>query len=88
MKSEYTFTGRSGETHKLVKTQLDGVYQVLTDYSIGTTGHTTEIMSLDFSGGPTLYIGDIIEFGVMIESIKHYNELGIYVTLKEIKLCI
>ena len=84
MKTEYTFTGRSGETHKLVRTQLKSVYQVVTDYSIGTTGHITEIMSLDFSGGPTLYIGDLLEFGVMIESIKHCNELGLYVTLKEI----
>ena len=84
MKSEYTFTGRSGETHKLVQTKLKGIYQVITDYSIGTTGHITEIMSLDFSGGPTLYIGDLLEFGVMIESIKHCNEIGIYVTLKEI----
>lgn len=84
MKKEYTFTGRSGETHKLVQTQLKSVYQVVTDYSIGTTGHITEIMSLDFSGGPTLYIGDLLEFGVMVESIKHCNELGIYVTLKEI----
>ena len=84
MKTEYTFIGRSGETHKLVQTQLKSVYQVVTDYSIGTTGHITEIMSLDFSGGPTLYIGDLLEFGVMVESIKHCNELGIYVTLKEI----
>ena len=84
MKTEYIFTGRSGETHKLVQTQLKSVYQVVTDYSIGTTGHITEIMSLDFSGGPTLYIGDLLEFGIMIESIKHCNELGIYVTLKEI----
>ena len=84
MKTEYIFTGRSGETHKLVQTQLKSVYQVVTDYSIGTTGHITEIMSLDFSGGPTLYIGDLLEFGVMVESIKHCNELGIYVTLKEI----
>ena len=84
MKSEYVFTGRSGETHKLVQTKLKGVYQVVTDYSIGTTGHITEIMSLDFSGGPTLYIGDLLEFGVMIESIKHCNELGIYLTSKEI----
>lgn len=84
MKTEYIFTGRSGETHKLVQTQLKSVYQVVTDYSIGTTGHITEIMSLDFSGGPTLYIGDLLEFGVIIESIKHCNELGIYVTLKEI----
>lgn len=84
MKTEYVFTGRNGETHKLVQTKLKGVYQVMTDYSIGTTGHINEIMSVDFSGGPTLYIGDLLEFGVMIESIKHCNELGIYVTLKEI----
>ena len=84
MKTEYTFIGRSGETHKLVQTQLKSVYQVVTDYSIATTGHITEIMSLDFCGGPTLYIGDLLEFGVMVESIKHCNELGIYVTLKEI----
>lgn len=84
MKPEYTFTGRSGETHKLVQTQLKNTYQVVTNYSIGTTGHINEIMSLDFSGGPTLYIGDLLEFGVMIESIKHCNEIGIYVTLKEI----
>ena len=84
MKTEYTFTGRSGEIHKLVHTQLKSVYQVVTDYPIGTSGHITEIMSLDFSGGPTLCIGDLLEFGVMVESIKHCNELGIYVTLKEI----
>lgn len=84
MKTEYTFTGRCGETHKLVQTQLKNTYQVVTDYPIGTTGHITEIMSLDFSGGPTLYVGDLLEFGVIIESIKHCNELGIYVTLKEI----
>jgi hypothetical protein len=59
-------------------------FYIMTDYSIGTTGYITEIMSLDFCGGPTLYIGDLLEFGVMIESIKHCNELGIYVKLKEI----
>ena len=84
MKTEYTFTGRGGEIHKLVQTHTKNTYQVVTDYPIGTTGHITEIMSLDFCGGPTLYIGDLLEFGVMIESIKHCNELGIYVKLKEI----
>ena len=84
MKTEYTFTGRGGETHKLVQTQTKNTYQVVTDYPIGTTGRMDQIIAIDFSGGPTLYIDDLLEFGVMIESIKHCNELGIYVTLKEI----
>jgi hypothetical protein len=84
MKTEYTFTGRGGEIHKLVQTQTKNTYQVVTDYPIGTTGRMDQIVAVDFSGGPTLYIGDILESGVMIESIKHCNELGIYVTLKEI----
>ena len=84
MKTEYTFTGRGGETHKLVQTQTKNTYQVVTDYPMGTTGHITEIMSLDFCGGPTLYIGDLLEFGVQIEEISHVNKIGVFVTLKEI----
>lgn len=84
MKTEYTFTGRGGETHKLVQTQTKNTYQVVTDYPMGTTGHITEIMSLDFSGGPTLYIGDLLEFGVQIEEIIPVNKIGIFITLKEI----
>ena len=84
MKTEYTFTGRSGETHKLVQTQTKNTYQVVTDYPMGTTGHITEIMSLDFCGGPTLYIGDLLEFGVQIEEITHVSKIGVFVILKEI----
>lgn len=84
MKTEYTFTGRDGETHKLVQTQTKNTYQVVTDYPMGTTGHITEIMSLDFCGGPTLYIGDLLEFGVQIEEITHVSKIGVFVILKEI----
>lgn len=84
MKTEYTFTGRGGETHKLVQTQTKNTYQVVTDYPMGTTGHITEIMSLDFCGGPTLYIGDLLEFGVQIEEITHVSKIGVFVILKEI----
>ena len=84
MKTEYTFTGRGGETHKLVQTQTKNTYQVVTDYPIGATGHITEIMSLDFCGGPTLYIGDLLEFGVQIEEITHVSKIGVFVILKEI----
>ena len=38
MKTEYTLTGRGGETHKLVQTQTKNTYQIVTDYPIGTTG--------------------------------------------------
>ena len=84
MKTEYIFTGRGGETHKLVQTQTKDTYQVVTDYPMGTTGHITEIMSLDFCGGPTLYIGDLLEFGVQIEEITHVSKIGVFVILKEI----
>ena len=84
MKTEYAFTGRGGETHKLVQTQTKNTYQVVTDYSIGTTGRMDQIIAIDFAGGPMLVVGELLEFGVMIESIKHCNELGIYVKLKEI----
>ena len=84
MKTEYTFTGRGGETHKLIKTIKDGVYQIQTDYPIGTTGRLNQILALDFSGGPTLVVGELLEFGVQVESIKHCNEIGIFVVLKEI----
>ena len=84
MKTEYIFTGRNKEIHKLVQTQKPGAYQVVTDYTIGTTGRPDEFLAIDFSGGPTLHIGDLIEFGVQIESIKHCNDIGIFITLKEI----
>ena len=84
MKTEYIFTGRSGKTHKLVQTRTKNIYQVVTYYSIGTTGHITEIMSLDFCGGPTLVVGELLEFGVQIEEITHVNKIGVFVTLKEI----
>ena len=84
MKTEYIFTGRNKEIHKLVQTQKSGAYQVVTDYPIGTTGRPDEFLAIDFSGGPTLIVGDLIEFGVQIESIKHCNDIGIFIILKEI----
>lgn len=84
MKTEYTFTGRGGQVHKLVQTQKPGIYQVITDYSIGTTGRPDEFLAIDFSGGPTLIVGELLEFGVQIESIKHCNEIGMFIILKEI----
>lgn len=84
MKKEYIFTGRCGEIHKLVQTQTKNTYQVVTNYPIGTTGRLNEILALDFSGGPTLVVGELLEFGVQIDAIKHCNEIGIFVTLKEI----
>lgn len=84
MKEQYTFTGRSGEIHKLVQTHTKNTYQVVTDYPIGTTGRLNEIFALDFSGGPTLVVGELLEFGVQIDSIKHCNEIGMFVILKEI----
>lgn len=84
MKTEYKLTGRGGEIHKLVQTQIKNTYQVVTDYPIGTTGRLNEILALDFTGGPTLVVGELLEFGVQIESINHCNKIGIFVTLKEI----
>ena len=84
MKTEYIFTGRNKEIHKLVQTQKLGAYQVVTDYPIGTTGRPDEFLAIDFSGGPTLHVGDLIEFGVQIESINHCNDIGIFIILKEI----
>ena len=84
MKTEYTFTGRGGETHKLVQTQTKNTYQVVTDYPIGTTGRMDQIIAIDFSGGPMLVVGELLEFGVQIEEICHVNKIGVFVTLKEI----
>ena len=84
MKTEYIFTGRSGETHKLVQTRTKNIYQVVTDYSISTTGRMDQILAIDFAGGPMLVVGELLEFGVQIEEITHVNKIGIFVTLKEI----
>lgn len=84
MKTEYTFTGRGGEIHKLVQTQTKNTYQVVTDYPIGTTGRLNEILALDFAGGPTIVTGELLEFGVQIEEITHVSKIGVFVTLKEI----
>lgn len=84
MKTEYKFTGRGGETHKLVQTQTKNTYQVVTDYPIGTTGRLNEILALDFAGGPMLVVGELLEFGVQIEEISHVNKIGVFVTLKEL----
>lgn len=84
MKTEYTFTGRGGEIHKLVQTPTKNTYQAVTDYPIGTTGRLNEILALDFSGGPALVVGELLEFGVQVDSIKHCNEIGIFVILKEL----
>ena len=84
MKTEYTFTGRGGETHKLVQTQTKNTYQVVTDYPIGTTGRMDQIIAIDFSGGPMLVVGELLEFGVQIEEITHVSKIGVFVTLKEI----
>ena len=84
MKTEYAFTGRGGETHKLVQTQTKNIYQVVTDYPIGTTGRMNQIIAIDFSGGPMLVVGELLEFGVQIEEITHVSKIGVFVTLKEI----
>ena len=84
MKNEYTFTGRCGETHKLVQTQTKNTYQVVTDYPIGTTGRMDQIIAVDFAGGPMLVVGELLEFGVQVEEICHVNKIGVFVTLKEI----
>lgn len=84
MKTEYAFTGRGGEIHKLVQTQTKNTYQVVTDYPIGTTGRMDQILAIDFAGGPMLAVGDLLEFGVRIEEISHVNKIGIFVILKEI----
>ena len=84
MKTEYAFTGRGGESHKLVQTQTKNIYQVVTDYPIGTTGRMDQIIAIDFSGGPMLVVGELLEFGVQIEEICHVNKIGVFVTLKEI----
>lgn len=81
------FTGRGGEVHKLVKTE-NNVYSIVTDYPIRTIGEPIgepdEIIALDFSGGPIIIVGELLEFGVQIDAIKHINEIGIFVMLKEI----
>lgn len=84
MEGQYTFTGRGGETHKLVQTQTKNTYQVVTDYPIGTTGRMDQIIAVDFTGGPMLVVGELLEFGVQIEEITHVNKIGVFVTLKEI----
>lgn len=84
MKTEYAFTGRGGETHKLVQTQTKNIYQVVTDYPIGTTGRMDQIIAIDFSGGPMLVVGELLEFGVQIEEITHVSKIGVFVILKEI----
>ena len=84
MKTEYSFTGRGGETHKLVQSQTKNTYQAVTDYPIGTTGKTDQILAIDFAGGPMLVVGDLLEFGVQIEEILHVNKIGTFVKLKEI----
>ena len=84
MKTEYTFTGRGGQLHKLVQTPNLGAYQVVTDYPVGTIGRPDEFLAIDFSGGPTLIVGELIDFGVQIETIRHCNEIGMFITLKEI----
>jgi hypothetical protein len=84
MKTEYTFTGRGGEIHKLVQTRTKNTYQIVTDYPIGTTGRLNEILAIDFAGGPTLVVGELLEFGVQVDAIKHCNEIGMFITLKEI----
>ena len=84
MKTEYAFTGRGGETHKLVQTQTKNTYQVVTDYPIGTTGRMDQIIAIDFSGGPMLVVGELLEFGVQIKEITHVSKIGVFVTLKEI----
>ena len=83
MKTEYTFTGRGGEIHKLMKID-NKIYKVVTDYPIGTTGRLNEILALDFAGGPTLVVGELLEFGVQVDTIKPCNEIGVFVILKEI----
>ena len=72
------------ERHTSLYRHRQRTYQVVTDYPIGTTGRLNEILALDFSGGPTLVVGELLEFGVQIDSIKHCNEIGMFVTLKEI----
>jgi hypothetical protein len=84
MKTEYAFTGRGGETHKLVQTQTKNTYQVVTDYPVGTTGRMDQILAIDFAGGPMLVVGELFEFGVQIEEITHVSKIGVFVTLKEI----
>lgn len=84
MKAEYKFTGRCGETHKLVQTQTKNIYQVVTDCPIGTTGRMDKILAIDFAGGPMLVVGELLEFGVQIEEIIQVNKIGVFVTLKEI----
>ena len=84
MKIEYTFTGRGGETHKLVQTQTKNTYQVVTDYPIGTTGRMNKIIAIDFAGGPMLVVGELLEFGIQVEEIAQVNNIGVFVTLKEI----
>ena len=84
MEVQYTFTGRGGEIHKLVQTHTKNTYQVVTDYPIGTTGRMDQIIAIDFSGGPMLVVGELLEFGVQIEEITHVSKIGVFVTLKEI----
>jgi hypothetical protein len=84
MKTEYKFTGRGGETHKLVQTQTSNVYQVVTDYPIGTTGRMNKIIAIDFAGGPMLVVGELMEFSVQVEEITQVNNIGVFVALKEI----
>ena len=82
MKEQYTYTGRGGEKHALIKIDKD-IYKVVTDYPIGTTGRLDEILAIDFSGGPMLVVGELIDFGLMIDKIYHCNEIGMFIKVKE-----
>lgn len=84
MRTEYKFTGRGGETHKLVQTKKPSIYKLITYNPVGITGSLNNIVAINLSGYPLLSVGDAIYSEVKIESIKHCNELGICVTLKEI----
>ena len=43
-----------------------------------------KIIAIDFAGGPMLVVGELLEFGIQVEEIAQVNNIGVFVTLKEI----
>ena len=84
MRTEYKFTGRGGETHRLVQIKNQSIFKLITYNPVGITGPLNDIVAINLSGYPLLSVGDVIYSEVEIESIYHCNKLGICVTLKEI----
>ena len=70
MKTEYILIGRNNEKHvlRLANSTNDDFindYVIETDYPIGISKRSESVMSIDFAGGPMLFIGDNFDDGVI-----------------------